>query len=95
MTIFIRTLLGIDALAALVVFYFFVIGLADGSVSSFNGGLWFVLLAGIAAIIGGGWVLQAKGHRRTAAAVLMILAVPAVVYALFVALIVITQPRWN
>lgn len=95
MTVFIRTLLGIDALAALVVFYFFFVGIADGSVSSFNGEMWFALLAGVAAVIGGGWALQAKGHRRAAAAVLMILAVPAVVYALFIALIVITQPRWN
>lgn len=95
MTVFIRTLLGIDVLAALVVFYFFVVGLADGSVSSFNGELWFALLAGVAAVIGGGWVLQAKGHRGFAAAVLMILAVPAVVYALFITLILITQPRWN
>lgn len=95
MTVFIRTLLGIDALAALVIFYFFVVGLADGSVSSFNGELWFALLTGVAAVIGGGWALQAKGYRRAAAAVLMILAVPAVIYALFIALIVITQPRWN
>ena len=32
----VRTLLGIDLLVALVVVYFFVIGLARGSVSSFN-----------------------------------------------------------
>jgi hypothetical protein len=32
----VRTLLGIDVLVGLVVVYFFVIGLADGSVSSFN-----------------------------------------------------------
>lgn len=95
MTVFIRILLGIDILAALVVCYFFFVGLADGSVSSFNGGLWFALLAGVGAVIGGGWALQTKGYRRAAAAVLMILAVPAVVYALFIALIVITQPRWN
>lgn len=95
MKIFIRTLLGIDALAALVAVYFFFVGLADGSVSSFNGELWFGLLAGVAAIIGGGWALQAKGYRGFAAAVLMILALPAVAYALFMALILITQPRWN
>ncbi|MBS0249057.1 MAG: osmoprotectant transporter permease [Proteobacteria bacterium] len=89
-----RILLGIDVLAALVAVYFFFVGLADGSVSSFNGGLWFGLLAGLAAIVGGGWALQAKGHRGFAAAVLLILAVPALAYGLFIALIVITQPNW-
>jgi hypothetical protein len=95
MTVFIRTLIGIDALAALVVIYFFFVGLADGSVSSFNGGLWFALLAGVAVILGGGWALQSGGRRGLAAALLLVLAVPAVVYALFIALILITQPRWN
>lgn len=95
MKIFIRILLGIDALAALVVVHFFFVGLADGSVSSFNGGLWFGIIAAIAAIVGGGWALQAKGRRGLAAAVLLILAAPAVVYALFIALILITQPHWN
>ncbi|MCW5692022.1 MAG: hypothetical protein KIT48_06630 [Pseudolabrys sp.] len=95
MTVFIRTLIGIDALAALVVIYFFFVGLADGSVSSFNGGLWFALLAAVAVILGGGWALQASGRRGLATALLLVLAVPAVVYALFIALILITQPRWN
>jgi hypothetical protein len=95
LTTFVRTLLGIDVLAALVVVYFFVVGLADGSVSSFNGGLWAGLIAGVAAVVGGGWALQANGRRGAAVAVLLVLAVPAVVYALFLALILITQPRWN
>ena len=95
MTIFIRTLLGIDVLAALVAVYFFVVGLNDGSVSSFNGGLWAGLLAGVAAVVGGGWALQAKGQRGAAVAVLLILAVPAALFGLFLALIMITQPRWN
>jgi hypothetical protein len=95
LTIFVRTLIGVDALAALVVVYFFLVGLADGSVSSFNGGLWFGIIAAIAAVIGGGWALYANGRRGAAAAVLMILALPAAVYALFIALILVTQPNWN
>ncbi len=95
MTTFVRTLLGVDVLAALGVVYFFLAGLADGSVSSFNSGLWFGILAGIAAVIGGGWALHAKGRRGAAVTVLMILALPALAYALFLALILITQPHWN
>jgi hypothetical protein len=95
LTIVVRTLLGIDVLAALVIVYFFVVGVNDGSVSSFNGSLWAGLLAGTAAVVGGGWALEAKGHRAGAMVVLMILAIPAILYALFLALILITQPRWN
>jgi len=91
----VRTLLGIDLLVALVVLYFFVIGLADGSVSSFNISLWLGLLAAVAATVGGGWLLYANGRRGAAVAALSILAVPGVLYGLFVLLIVIAQPRWN
>jgi hypothetical protein len=91
----VRSLLGIDLLVALVVVYFFVIGLADGSVSSFNMSLWLGLLAAVAAAVGGGWVLNANGRRGLAITLLSILALPGVIYALFVLLIMIAQPRWN
>jgi len=91
----VRTLLGIDLLVALVVVYFFVIGLTDGSVSSFNMNLWLGLLAAVAGTIGGGWLLNANGRRGAAIAVLSILAVPGVLYGLFVLLVIIAQPRWN
>ncbi|HET8974056.1 MAG TPA: hypothetical protein VFN63_12310 [Pseudolabrys sp.] len=88
----VRTLLGIDLLVALVVVYFFVIGLADGSVSSFNMSLWLGLLAAVAAAVGGGWLLNANGRRGAAIAALSILALPGILYGLFVLLIVIAQP---
>lgn len=92
---FVRALIAFDALVALVVVYFFAIGLGDGSVSSFNMGLWLGILAAVAAILGGGIALNAKGKRGAAIAVLMILAVPGLLYVLFLLLILITQPRWN
>ena len=91
----VRTLLGVDLLVALVVVYFFVIGLADGSVSSFNMNLWLGLLAAVAGTTGGGWLLNANGRRGAAIAVLSILAVPGVLYGLFVLLVIVAQPRWN
>jgi hypothetical protein len=90
-----RILFGIDALAALVAFYFFAVGINDGSVSSFNIRMWLALLAGLAAILAGGWLLNAKGHRGAACAVLLILALPALGFVLFMLSIVILQPRWN
>jgi hypothetical protein len=90
-----RILLAIDAAVALVALYFFFVGLGDGSVSSFNIALWLVLLGGVAAIVGGGWVLNAKGQRRAALGVLLILALPGLLFGLFILAAVILQPRWN
>ena len=92
---FFRFLFGVDVAAAAVIVYFFFVGLADGSVSSFNAGLWMAILAGTAAVLGGGWALNAKGQRGAAIGMLSILAVPAVLFGLFLLLIVITQPNWH
>ncbi len=92
---FFRFLLGVDALAALVVVYFFFIGLADGSVSSFNMGLWLGILAAVAAVLGVGRTLNKKGQRAAANAVLAILAIPTLLYGLFILAVVITQPNWH
>ncbi len=90
-----RFLFAVDVLAALIVVYFFFVGLADGSVSSFNMGLWLAILAIVAAVLGAGWALNGQGHRAAANAVLAVLAAPALLYGAFVLLLVITQPNWN
>lgn len=90
-----RILLGINVITAAVMGYFFVIGLNDGSVSSFNTRLWLVTLLGIAAILGTGAWFRAKGRHSAANVVLMILAVPAFLFAAFMLAIIILQPRWN
>lgn len=92
---FFRILFGFGVLIALVFLYFFVIGINDGSVSSFNIKLWLATLACLAGILGGGWLLNANSWRRAAIALLLILAVPGFIYALFILSIVIFQPRWN
>lgn len=89
------TLWGIDAIAALVVLIFFFIGIGDGSVSSDNAGLWFVMLAVLAGILLGSLWLKAQGYLGWAKALLSVLAIPATLYGLFLLLVVITKPRWN
>ena len=88
-------LFGIDAIAAAVVIYFFIVGLMDGSVSSFNIALWMGLLATLTTILGGGWFLQRSGKRGAASAWLAILAAPAFLFGLFVLGLIVLQPRWN
>lgn len=89
------TLYGIDAVIALIALYFFVAGLSDGSVSDFNILLWLAILGGLAAILGGGLRLKSSGHRGLANGVLLILAVPGLLYGLLILSAIILQPRWN
>lgn len=82
------------AVAAIVVVFFF-IGLADGSVSSFNAELWVGLLASVSAVLACGWRLNASGRRKAAVAVLALLAAPGLLYGLFLLLVVTSGARWN
>jgi hypothetical protein len=86
---------GIDALIAAVILYFFFVGLADGSVSMFNIGIWIAILAALSAVIGGSLWLRTAGRRGPATVVLLILAVPGILFALFFIILLITNPRWN
>jgi hypothetical protein len=86
---------GFDLLVAAVVFYFFVVGVADGSVSSFNLGLWVVILAVVAGVVFGSLGLRSAGRRRTAFGLLWVLAVPGLLFVVFFAAVLVTHPRWN
>ncbi|MBK8966308.1 MAG: osmoprotectant transporter permease [Saprospiraceae bacterium] len=86
---------GIDAIAALVAIVFFFIGIADGSVSSSNSGIWFMLLAGIAAILLGSLWLKAHDYLGLAKTLLAVLAVPTALYGLFLLVLVFSNTRWN
>jgi hypothetical protein len=90
-----RMLWGVDVVAALVALAFFVIGIDDGTVSSFNMMLWIVLLAGLAVIVFGSNALQARGQRSLAFILAAVLAVPALLACLFFALLLVSGVRWN
>ena len=79
---------GIDVVVALVFVYFFIVGLGDGSVSSFNIVLWLVILCVAAAVVGGSLALRASGRAVLAIALVTIVAVPSVLIGLlFLALL--------
>ncbi len=90
-----RILIGIDLLAAAVVLFFFLWGLSDGTVSSFNILLWLGMVGGVGAVVGGGAWLNAYGQRWLANGVLLILAIPAMLLVLFYLMVIILRPRWN
>jgi hypothetical protein len=86
---------GFDVLIALVVLYFFVIGLADGSISSFNMGLWLLILLAVGGVVLGSLWLHSAGHSSAAKGVLLILAVPGLLCLLFFLSVLLLNPRWN
>ena len=66
----------IDVVAALVFIYFFFVGLADGSVSSFNIGLWVLVLCIAGAVVVGGLALRTAGQTLFATVLVMTTAIP-------------------
>lgn len=83
------------AAVAAVLGAFFVIGVADGSVSSFNIGLWSGTLAAVGGVLAGGHLLRRRGHAALASALLATLALPGLLYAFFVLLVIVSGARWN
>ena len=90
-----RVLWWIDVAVATVVGAFFLIGLGDGSISSFNAGIWALLLLVMAVVVLGSRALYLAGQHRLAKVLALVLAVPGVVAVLFIVLILVTNPRWN
>jgi hypothetical protein len=70
----------IDAIIASVALLLFFELLADGSVPSFVMGLWMTLLVALAAVIGGSLWLKSIGRRGLATILVLILAVPGILF---------------
>ena len=85
----------IDAVVAGIVLFFFFWGLADGTVSSFNAGIWTVLLAALAVVVGGSLWLKVTGRRALGITLALVLAVPGLLVGLFFLALIIANPRWN
>ena len=88
-------LLTVDALVAAIFLYFFLIGIADGTVSSFNIILWLGIIGGLGAVLGGGFFLRRSGRNVAAMCLLALVAVPALLSALGLVVILLSNPRWN
>lgn len=85
----------INAIIAAIVFYFFLWGLSDGTVSSFNIAIWLLLVGAVAAAVLGSLWLRAIGKTIIAIPLLLLLAVPGVLLGLFFLVLILAHPRWN
>jgi hypothetical protein len=90
-----RIFLIVDAIAAAIILFFFMWGLADGTVSSFNIMLWLAILGGTAGVLGGGWALKEKGKIAAASVLLGVLAAPSLLYGLLLLVLIVGQPNWR
>jgi hypothetical protein len=89
------TLWTIAALVAAIILFFFIWGLADGSVSSFNAGIWTIALAVVAVVVVGSLWLKSAGHPALGAVRCLVLALPGLLYAFFLAIVILSGARWN
>ncbi|MEO6000896.1 MAG: hypothetical protein ABIN89_28885 [Chitinophagaceae bacterium] len=85
----------IDAIASLIILYFFVDGLLDGTVSSFNMGIWLALVFGVVVIMLGSIWLRIHQLPGFAIALLLVLAIPALLYLTFILIMMFGNGRWN
>ena len=87
--------LAVDAVIAAIVVFFFLWGLADGTVSGMNIGLWVLTLGALAAVVGGSLGLKSSGRPGLGATLAWILAVPGLLVGLFFLALIVGNPRWN
>ena len=85
----------IDALTSAIILFFFFWGLADGSVSSFNILIWVAILAALTAVMAGSFLLKKAGSPVLGLLLLLVLAVPAVLCALFLLVFIISGSQWK
>jgi hypothetical protein len=85
----------IDAIISVVFLYFFFAGLGDGTVSGSNILLWLLILGGLAVILYGSSRLKAGKHPYLAILLLLIAALPAMLFALYMLIALRNHERWN
>ena len=85
----------IAAIITAIFVYFFLVGLADGSVSSLNIILWTAVVLGVIAVTGGSLWLKRTNRPVLATVVAMLLALPGLLAGLVFLIILILHPRWN
>lgn len=85
----------IDVLVALVFVVFFVIGLFDGSVSSFNIDLWLIILLVLGSTLLGSYSLRRAGFNGWALVVVLVVAIPGLLVGVFFLTVLMTNQRWN
>jgi len=83
------------ALMSLVPIYFFFVGLADGSITSRNIGLWAIIILVVACVLFGTLWLKGHDHLPFAKVVLILAAIPGIFVLLYFLIVITSKARWN
>lgn len=84
-----------NALICLVPLYFFFVGLGDGSITSRNLWMWFLILLVVAAIIGGSLFLKSANQLALAKVLLIFAAIPGLLVVLYFVIVFTSKPNWH
>ena len=90
-----KIIYGFDAIVALIIFYFFFVGIGDGTVSGFNIIAWLIILGALTGILWGSIWLKSHNYSVLAFITLLVLAVPAFLFALYCLIAITGNGRWN
>jgi len=89
------TLFAINLAAALVAFAFFIVGLADGTVTTFNILIWAGLLGLLFSMPWAAWLVRLRGRKRLGTVLLLPVAVVATVGAVVMLVLIASAPSWQ
>jgi hypothetical protein len=87
--------LGIDTVIGFTFLFFFLVGIADGSVTSLNMRLWIAVLAALTALVVACLTLYVKHRHRLATGLALTLAAPAVLAGILFLVTLVLNPRSN
>lgn len=89
-------LFGFDVIIAVFILYFFLAGLMDGTVSSFNAGIWLLLLLVAIGMPAISLLLRHNNQLLFAKVLLWVPAVPGLLYGLFILMLLIfSDSNWH
>ena len=89
------TLFALNVFAGLVALTFFVIGLADGSVTSFNILIWATLLSVVFTMPWAAWAVRMRGRTRLGMLLLMPVAVLALAAGVMAVVMIGGRADWR
>jgi hypothetical protein len=89
-----RILFAFDTLVLLVLAYFFLDALKYGATAD-SLAIWLPILAAPLGILAAASALRAKGRSRSASLLLVVLAIPPLLYILFFGLLLALNPNWQ
>ena len=89
------TLFAINIIAALVALAFFIVGLGDGTVTTFNILIWAGILGVMFSMPFAAWAIRMRGRERLGTLLLLPMALPAMAAGAMTLAMIVNPPNWR